>query len=268
MNEFVKFEVVDHIGIITIDRPPVNAVCEAVRVGLTEIFEELNSRIDVYCCILRAEGRMFCAGHDLKEARQAKDPELVKRINPTIDASFRALHRCRVPMVCACHGHVIGMGFAYASLCDVVVASDDALFNFPEITVGTVGGPAWLLRIVPDKVARYHFYTATPFTAEELKQWGVVQEIVPKEQLFDAAMAIAKKIAKQYPPALWASKMTIIEGELEQYDVVALQSRMRKRGNEELLGPDPNRRECAVAKLEKREPVFDPAPFERWKNLK
>ena len=82
------------------------------------------------------------------------------------------------------------------------------------------------------------------------------------------SMAIAKKIAKQYPPALWASKMTIIEGELEQYDVVALQSRMRKRGNEELLGPDPNRRECAVAKLEKREPVFDPAPFERWKNLK
>lgn len=268
MNEFVKFEVVDHIGIITIDRPPVNAVCEAVRVGLTEIFEQLNSRIDVYCCILRAEGRMFCAGHDLKEARQAKDPELVKRINPTIDASFRALHRCRVPMVCACHGHVIGMGFAYASLCDVVVASEDATFNFPEITVGTVGGPAWLLRIVPDKVARYHFFTATPFTAEELKQWGVVQEIVPRDQLFDAAMAIAKKIAKQYPPALWASKMTIIEGELEQYDVVALQSRMRKRGNEELLGPDPNRRECAMAKLEKREPVFDPAPFERWKNLK
>ncbi len=268
MNPYVTFTVEDHIGIITIDHPPVNAVCEAVRVGLTEIFEELNSRIDVYCCILRAEGRMFCAGHDLKEAGQSKDPEFRKRINPTIDASFRALHRCRVPMVAACHGHVIGMGFAYASLCDVVVASDDALFNFPEITVGTVGGPAWLLRIVPDKVARYHFFTATPFTAEELKHWGVVQEVVPRDQLFDTAMAVAKKIAKQYPAALWASKMTIIEGELERYDVVDLQSRMRSRGNEQLLGPDPNRGECACAKLEHREPVYDPAPLERWKTLK
>ena len=268
MSEVVKFEVVDHIGIITIDRPPVNAVSEAVRVGLTKIFEELNTRTDVYCCILRAEGRMFCAGHDLKEAGQSKDPEFRKRVNPTIDASFRALHRCRVPVVAACHSHVIGMGFAYASLCDVVVASDDALFNFPEITVGTVGGPVWLLRIVPDHVARYHFYTATPFTAEELKHWGVVQEVVPKDQLFDTAMAVAKKIAKQYPPALWASKMTMIEGEWEQYDVVDLQSRMRKRGNEDLLGPDPNRTECARAKLAHREPVFDPAPFERWKTLK
>ena len=268
MNEFVKFEVVDHIGIITIDRPPVNAVCESIRVGLTEIFEELNTRTDVYCCILRAEGRMFSAGHDLKEAGQSKDPEFRKRINPTIDASFRALHRCRVPMVCACHGHVIGMGFAYASLCDVVVASEDALFNFPEITVGTVGGPVWLMRIVPDKVARYHFYTATPFTAEELKHWGVVHEIVPKDQLFDAAMAVAKKIAKQYPAALWASKMTMIEGELEQYDVVDLQSRMRKRGNEDLLGPDPNRTECGRAKLEHREPVFDLSRLKRWETLK
>lgn len=268
MCEFVKFEVIDHIGIITIDRPPVNAVCESIRVRLREIFEELNTRTDVYVAILRAEGRMFTAGHDLKEAGQRNDPEFTKQINPTIDASFRALHRCRVPMVAACHGHVIGMGFAYASLCDVVVASDDALFNFPEITVGTVGGPVWLSRIVPEKVARYHFYTATPFTAEELKHWGVVHEVVPKEKLFDTAMAIAKQIAKQYPPALWASKMTMIESELEQYDVVDLQSRMRKRGNEELLGPDPNRTECGRAKLEHREPVFDLSYLKRWETLK
>ena len=268
MSEFVKFEVQDHIGIITIDRPPVNAVCEALRVGLTEVFEELNTRTDVYVAILRAEGRMFTAGHDLKEGALHKgDPEFFKRVNPTIDASFRALQRCRVPIVAACHGHVIGMGFAYASLCDVVVASEDALFNFPEITVGTVGGPIWLKRIVPDKVARYHFYTATPFTPQELKHWGVVHEIVPREQLFDAAMAVAQKIAKQYPPALWAAKMTIVRSELEIYDVVEQQSRLREWGNGTLLGPDPNRGECARARLEHREPVYDPAPFKRWETL-
>ena len=267
MAEFVKFEVQDHIGIVTIDRPPVNAINEAIRLELTRIFRELNTRTDVYCVVLRAEGRMFTAGHDLKEAGQRKDPEFNKRINPTMNDSLNALYRCRVPVVAACQGHVIGVGFAYASLCDVIVASEDALFNFPEITVGTVGGPVWLKRILPDKVARYHFYTATPFTPEELKHWGVVQEVVPKEQLFETAMAVAKKIAKQYPPALWAAKMTIVRSELEQYDVVDLQDRMRTWGNDELLGPDPNRSECGRSRLEHREPVFDPEPLKRWETI-
>ena len=140
MGEFVKFEVQDHIGIVTIDRPPVNAVCESIRLDLREIFESLNTRTDVYCVILRAENRCFSAGHDLKEAgiRSKEDPEFRSRVNPTIDASFHALYRCRVPVVAAVHGHVIGMGFAYASLCDVVVASEDASFNFPEISTSGV----------------------------------------------------------------------------------------------------------------------------------
>ena len=267
MGEFVTFEVRDHIGIITIDRPPVNAVCESIRLDLTRIFTELNTRTDVYCAILRAEGRMFTAGHDLKEAGQSKDPDFRKRVNPTIDASFAALHRCRVPVVAAVHGRVIGMGFAYASLCDVIVASDDALFSFPEITVGTVGGPVWMKRILPDKVARYHFYTAKPITAQELEHYGVVHKIVPKEELFDAAMEVAKEISKQYAPALWAGKITIVQSELEQYDVVDQQSRMRTLGNDKLLGPDPNRTEAARATLGHREPSFDPEPFKRWETL-
>ena len=267
MGEFVTFEVKDHIGIVTIDRPPVNAICESIRLDITEIFNGLNKRTDVYCVILRAEGRMFTAGHDLKEAGQSKDPDFRKRINPTIDASFDAVYRCRVPVIAAVHGRVIGMGFAYASLADVIVASDDALFSFPEITVGTVGGPVWMKRILPDKVARYHFYTATPFTAEELKHYGVVHKIVPADQLFDAAMEVAKEIAKQYPPALWAGKITIVQSELEQYDVVAMQSKMRILGNDVLLGPDPNRTECGRARLAHREPVFDPEPIKRWETL-
>ena len=267
MGEFVKFEVRDHIGIVTIDRPPVNAICESIRLDITEIFNSLNTRTDVYCVILRAEGRMFTAGHDLKEAGQSKDPDFKKRINPTIDASFEAFYRCRVPVIAAVHGRVIGMGFAYASLADVVVASEDALFSFPEITVGTVGGPVWMKRILPDKVARYHFYTATPFTAEELKHYGVVHKIVPTDQLFDAAMEVAKEIAKQYAPALWAGKITIVQSELDQYDVVAMQSKMRTLGNDTLLGPDPNRTECARARLAHREPVFDPEPLKRWETL-
>ena len=268
MGEFVKFEVNDHIGVVTIDHPPVNAVCESIRLDLIDIFESLNTRTDVYCVILRAEGKGFSGGHDLKEVRTTKDPGLAKRIQPTISRSCTALYRCRVPVIAAVQGYVIGMGFAYASLCDIIVCSEDAQFKFPEIYVGTVGGPFWLKRIVPDKVARYHFYTAEPLTAQDMVKYGAVQKVVPREQLFDAAMEIAKKIAKKYPPSIWASKMVITEGELEVYDVVDVSDRMRLRGNNELLGNDPNKRELAMSQLEHREPVFDMAPFKRWETLK
>lgn len=268
MCEYVSFEVKDHIGVITIDRPPVNAICESIRIALAEIFESLNTRTDVYCVILRSEGPGFTGGHDLKEVSTTKDPDLKNRVQPTISRSCTAIYRCRVPVIAAVQGYVIGMGFAYASLCDIIIASEDAQFKFPEITVGTVGGPFWLKRIVPDKVARYHFYTATPISAKQMEFYGAVQQVVPREQLFDAAMAMAKQIAEMYPPALWASKMVITEGELEQYDVVDLSDRMRLRGNNELLGPDPNKGELVRARLEKRKPVFDPAPFKKWETMK
>ena len=267
MGPYVTFTVEDHIGVVTIDHPPVNAVCESIRMDLIEIFESLNTRTDVYAVILQAKGPGFSGGHDLKEVRETKDPGLAARIQPTISRSCTAIYRCRVPVIAAVHGYVIGMGFAYASVCDIIVASEDASFKFPEVNVGTVGGPFWLKRIIPDKLARYHFYTATPLTAKRMEELGAVQCVVPKDQLFDAAMNIAKAIAKKYPPSIWASKMCIIRGELEQYDIVDVSDRMRLYGNNELLGNDPNKRELAMAQLQHREPVFDPEPFKRWETL-
>ena len=268
MGPYVTFTVEDHIGIVTIDHPPVNAVCESIRLDLAEIFESLNTRTDVYAVILQAKGRGFSGGHDLKEERETKDPGLAARIQPTISRSCHALYRCRVPVIAAVHGYIIGMGFAYASICDIIVASEDASFKFPEINVGTVGGPFWLKRIIPDKLARYHFYTGTPLTAKRMEELGAVLRVVPRDQLFDTAMEIAKEIAKKYPPSVWASKMCIIEGELESCDIVDLSDRMRIRGNRDLLGKDPNRQELARAQLERRDPVFDMEPFKRWEDLK
>jgi len=256
MGEFVKIDIKDHIAVVTIDRPPVNAVCESIRLDLAEFFESLNKRTDVYCVILRAEGPGFSGGHDLKENRDGS-PELKKRIQPTISRSCHALYECRVPVIAAVHGYVIGMGFAYASICDMIVASEDASFKFPEIKVGTVGGPFWFKRLVPDKVARYCFYTASPISAQDMLKYGAINKVVPKEQLMDAAMELAKKIVDMYPGCVWASKMVIVEGEKEVQDVVDVSDRKRIRGNNELLGNDPNRAEMRNAQLERRKPVYD-----------
>ena len=176
MGEFVKFEVQDHIGIVTIHRPPVNAVCESIRLDLIEIFEGLNKRIDVYCVILRTIGPGFSGGHDLAESsgKNAYKYSIPRTINHSCDA----IYRCRVPVIAAVHGYVIGMGLAYASICDMIVASDDASFKFPEINVGTVGGPAWLTRIMSEKMARYYLLTGEKISAD----WpGFVRRFVEAE---------------------------------------------------------------------------------------
>ena len=92
-------------------------------------------------------------------------------------------------------------------------------------------------------------------------RYGAVLKVVPKEELFDCAMGIAKEIAEMYPPSVWASKMVITEGEKEVQDVVDISDRMRYRGNEELLGGDPNKQEMRLALLEHRKPVYDLSYF-------
>ena len=88
-------------------------------------------------------------------------------------------------------------------------------------------------------------------------KYGAVHSVVPKDQLMDCAMGIAKEIAEMYPPSVWASKMVITEGEKEVQDVVDISDRMRYRGNSELLAGDPNKQEMIRAQLEHRKPVYD-----------
>lgn len=264
----VSFEVKDHIGIIKINHPPVNSFVEDMRLDLAEIFESMEDRVDVYALILMAEGKGFSAGMDFNEMIST-DQELRKRIGPTISRMTTALYNMRIPIIAAVHGYVIGLGFALATISDIIIASEDATFAFPEVTVGTVGGPFWFKRVIPDKIARYYFYTGKKMPVSELVKYGAVLRVVPKEQLLDEAMTVAKEIAANYPPSVWASKMVITEGEKEVQDVVDVSDRMRFRGNMEILGPDPNKKEMVRAKQERREPVYDLTFFlNRQKELK
>lgn len=254
--EEFDFKVEDNIGIITIHRPPVNAWNEKIRVGLSEIFESLNKRTDVYVVILRADGKGFSGGTDVVEFRNP-DPEFRKRIPLTVSRVTNAAYNCRVPIISVIQGYAIGLGFAVASVSDITICSDDSYFQFPEINVGTVGGPFWLKRIIPDSVARYYFYTGKKISVEEMYRFGAVLRVVPREKLMDTAMEIAHEITEKYPAAIWATKQVIIEGEKEAQDIIDISDRMRHRGNNELLAGDPNKGEMSKAFLEHRKPVYD-----------
>ena len=256
MSEFTRFEVVDNIGIMTLCRAPVNAMNVEIKEDMCELFESVNDgRVDIRCIIICSDQKGFCGGADTKEwyhpdaARRARNAPLINRMQ-------NAIYRCNVPVICAVNGFCVGLGFAVASVSDVIIAEKNSWFSFPEINVGTVGGPAWLTRIMCDKMARYYLLTGERIPAEEMYRLGVVFKVVKREELMDEAMVIARKFTAKYPPALWAIKTLMNETEAEVQDAIDTTARMRKLGNRTFMGDDPNKKEMTMAFNEKRKPVY------------
>ncbi len=262
MGAMTRFEVVDNIGIVTLCRPPVNAVNEEMKLELIELFESLNDgRIDIHALILRSElEKGFCGGADTKEWY---NPEKAANVPILINRMQEAIFKCNVPTIAAVNGWCIGMGFAMVSLFDVIIAEEDSWFMFPEVNVGTVGGPMWLTRIMQEKIARYYLLTGEKIPAEEMYRLGVALKVAKKGELMDEAMNVARKLTAKYPPTLWAIKAIMNKTELEVQDVIEVTKKMREYGNKQLLGDDPNKREMTAAFNEHRKPVYDLQYLER-----
>ena len=260
MGNCTKFEVVDNIGILTLCRPPVNAVNQEVRMAVTEVFESVNNdRTDIHAIIMCSDQKGFCGGADTKEWYT----EAGKNSAAEINRMRAAIFKCNVPFIAAVNGFCVGMGFGMASLADVIIAEKDAWFQFPEVNVGTVGGPAWLTRIMPEKMARYYLLTGERIPAAEMYRLGIVLKLVEKADLFEAALEVARKLTAKYPPTLWAIKTMMNLTEREAQDVIDVTGRMRALGNREILGDDPNKREMTMAFNEHRKPVYDLQYLER-----
>ena len=136
--------------------------------------------------VLRAEGRGFCAGVDIKEIQAEGDDALVG-VNRGCAAAFAAVYDCEVPVIAAVHGFCLGGGIGLVGNADIVVASDDATFGLPEVDRGALGAATHLARLVPQHKMRQMVYTATPVTAAELAAYGSVLRSCPGASCADAA---------------------------------------------------------------------------------
>ena len=126
-----RTEVRGHIGELILDHPPVNALDSKAWNELPELINALGSNPQVRCVLVRAEGKGFCAGVDIKEMQQ--HPERIVDLNRGNFRTFRAVRGCEVPVVTAVHGFVIGGGIGICGASDVVIAADDAYFSLPEV---------------------------------------------------------------------------------------------------------------------------------------
>ena len=193
---------------IDMDFPPVNALPIQAWFDLAEIVTTLGRDPGVSAVILAAEGRGWCAGPDMKELAAGGGEALIG-VNRGCYAAFAAVYECEVPVIAAIQGFCVGGGIGLAGNADIIVASDDAVFGLPEVDRGALGAATHLSRLVPQKRMRSMFYTGENATAQELKSYGSVLEVVPREELHAAAHRIAGRIADKHPTVIRRAKESV-----------------------------------------------------------
>ena len=191
------------------DCPPVNALTVAQWYEVGDKVLSAGRDPKITAVVLRAEGRGFNAGVDIKEMQSSAGFAALIGANRGCFAAFAGVYDCAVPVIAAVHGFCLGGGIGLAGNADIIVASDDAFFGLPEVDRGALGAATHLSRLVPQHKMRAMVYTAKTATAQELHHFGSVLEVVPKSELRDAAMRVAGEIAAKSGTIIRAAKESL-----------------------------------------------------------
>ena len=194
---------------VVVDAPPVNALTAAGWHALADAVTAEGADPATRVVVLRAEGRGFNAGVDIKELQACPDHSAIIAVNRGCAAAFAAVYDCPVPVIAAVHGFCLGGGIGLVGNADVIVASDDATFGLPEVDRGALGAATHLSRLVPQHLMRAMVYTAKPATAAQLHAFGSVHSVVPREQLRATALELAAEIAAKSPVVIRAAKESL-----------------------------------------------------------
>jgi enoyl-CoA hydratase len=197
------------IAEVVMDCPPVNALTVAQWFELADVVRAHGEDSNVRAVVLRAEGRGFNAGVDIKEMQNTDGFGALIGANKGCFAAFAAVYECAVPVISAVHGFCVGGGIGLVGNSDVIVASDDAFFGLPEVDRGALGAATHLARLVPQHLMRAMVYTCRTVTAAELHAYGSVLEVVPRERLAGAARAVAEEIAAKDPMIIRRAKESL-----------------------------------------------------------
>ncbi len=210
-----RTEVKGRVAELIFDHPPVNAFTSAMWMQLPALINELGARQDLACILIRAEGRGFCAGVDIKEL--AADASAIVDVNKGNFLTFKAIHECEIPVVSAPHGFVLGGGIGICGASDVVIAADDAYFALPEIDRGAMGGAAHMQRMFPHAKVRAVFLSGGRISAQQAASLGGIERAVARESHMTEAREFAALIASKSRDALRIAKQAL--NGIEAFDV-------------------------------------------------
>ena len=218
MNDAVLYEAREKIGFITLNRPTkLNSINDDLRFGLVEAFGGADDDPATSVVVLRANGRSFCAGYDISTGAASKDSwrhdalrwhqHLAKELEFEMMPWYM-----RKPVIASVQGHALGGGCELTLFCDMTIAADNAQFGEPEVRFSDVGPAVVMPWIVGYKKARELLYFGDSVDAKTAMELGIVNRVVPLQDLESATLKFARKLALIAPEALYAAKLAISRG--------------------------------------------------------
>lgn len=210
----VHVEIEGRVARVLLDRPPVNALAARTYRELIEVFEELGQR-DLSCMVVgSALIDPFCAGADLKETQERRDePGYTDQREDLARRLFEGLRLFPCPTVAVVEGQALGAGCVLPTVCDVRVATPDAVFRLPEIDVGLLGGARHLMRVLPQGIVRMMSFSGAPVSAQEAHRLGMIDVLAAAGEAWPVAEEFATTVAQKSPLALRLGKRALAEVE-------------------------------------------------------
>lgn len=212
------FDVSEHVAVITLNRPAKrNAMSGAMFRAFMDCLNSVRRDSDIRAAVINGAGGAFCAGVDLKERAAGDDgrnfdrtPAALINANPSDRWSTMTVEK---PLIAAVDGYALGGGFEISLMCDIRICSPEAQFGLPEIARGFFpggAGPQRLARAIPQSMAMELLLTGDRIDAHTALRCGLVSRVVPGEQLRNAALKIARRIAGHAPLAVRAAKQVTL----------------------------------------------------------
>ncbi len=235
MNERIQTEKRDHLLIVTINRPEKrNALTPQMVEQLGAAVRSADQHPDVRAVVVRGEGPIFSAGIDVfslaqsqAELGQRNPARWLRRLAADLQHALNEIEATEVPVIGALQGQVIGLGLELALSFDLRVAADDCKLSIPEARLGLVadvGGVTRLARTVGPSRAKDLLMTARSVDAQEALAWGLVNRVVPADQVLAQSEALADQIAANAPLAVGMAKRLIDQGDgLDKHTQMALE---------------------------------------------
>ncbi|WP_456273816.1 enoyl-CoA hydratase [Bacillus sp. AK031] len=206
--QYLSCKIESQTALITIQRPPANALASDLIIELDALMDELESNEDVRVLLLHGEGRFFSAGADIKEFTKVESGDDFTKLSKRGQDLFERMENFSKPIIAAIHGAALGGGLELAMGCHIRLAGENAKLGLPELQLGLIPGFAGsqrLAKFVGSAKAAEMLLTSEPISGKEAARCGLANRAYPDEEVFEEAKKMAFTIAKKSPVSMKAA---------------------------------------------------------------
>ncbi|ASK63025.1 enoyl-CoA hydratase [Virgibacillus phasianinus] len=245
----------NHVAILTIQKPPANALSSTLIKDIDKQLDEIENDADIKAIVLKGEGKFFSAGADIKEFTALQGRADYQSLSENGQKVFNRIEQFSIPVIAAIHGAALGGGLELAMSCHIRFVTESAKLGLPELTLGIIPGFAGTQRL-PNYVGAAKAYemvlSGIPISGSEAHHYGLANHVVSGEKIFDEAIKLAENIASKSKPTINHIMRLITYTKSDKFNDGAAEE---AKAFGKVFGSD-DAKEGVQAFLEKRKPSF------------